>query len=68
MLRPGKGKGKGKGGGPGSPATPGGPASAGGAQGAGNGSFQGRCWKCNEAGHHSSECPPQREGAEHAER
>eukprot|EP00969_Alexandrium_andersonii_P278331 12303403-Alexandrium_andersonii.AAC.1 len=52
-----KGKGKGKGGRPGPPAAPGGPASAGGAKGAGKGAFQGRCWKCNEVGHRSSECP-----------
>eukprot|EP00969_Alexandrium_andersonii_P171379 7576040-Alexandrium_andersonii.AAC.1 len=45
-FRPGNGRGTG--GEPGSPGAPGGPASAGGAQGTGKGSFQGRCWKCNE--------------------
>eukprot|EP00969_Alexandrium_andersonii_P260309 11508956-Alexandrium_andersonii.AAC.1 len=53
-MRPGKGKGRG-----GKPSgTPGGPGSPGGAKGAGKGgAFAGRCWKCNEVGHRSADCP-----------
>eukprot|EP00969_Alexandrium_andersonii_P286768 12677383-Alexandrium_andersonii.AAC.1 len=54
--------GRGEGGKPGSPDAPGGPASARGAKGNRKGSFQGRCWKCNEVGHRASDCPQKGEG------